>query len=164
MSITDNFKKNVVSWVTYDHKIDKATKAIQLAKNKKEELAVEILDYMKKNDLKDKELKISNSRLKYQTTNKVTPLTKKFISEALKEFLDKQSDDNEVKVKEAISIVYNPRRRMEICLGNYFENDELAIEAVEFIFSKRQKSEINKLKRKVYMEEMVISNDNLVSD
>ena len=164
MSVIGNFKTNVINWVTYDHKIEKASKAIQTAKEKKNELAEEILDYMNKNDLKDKELKISNNRLKYQTSNKITPLTKNFIAETLKEFLNNHFENPEEKTKEILAILYTPRRRMEICLADYFDNDELAIEAVDFIFSKRQKSKINKLKKKSQINEMVISNDNLESD
>jgi hypothetical protein len=45
---------------------------------------------------------------------------------------------------------------MEICFTECFEDEELAIEAVEFIFSQREKTTTNKIKRKVETEQMVI--------
>ena len=55
----------------------------------------------------------------YKITKKITPLTKKFILNSL---TDDLGDENEA--KEILKILYDPRKRMEVCLTNYFDDED----------------------------------------
>jgi hypothetical protein len=156
MSIPQTFKEDIKNWIENEIKIEKAKKAIKHIKNKQDGISVRIFNYVDKNNLKNKNLKFKNNLLKCQSVNKTDLLTKKIISERLKEFLKDRCDDPDTKTKDAVQTLYNQRRRMEICFSECFDNDELAIEAVEFIFSNRQNKTTNKIKRKVETEQMVI--------
>jgi len=156
MSVSQNFKEDIQQWIKYENKIEKAKKAIKYIKNQQTGLSNRIIIYIDENDLKDKELKCSNNLLKCQTVKKTQPLTKKLITEKLKDFLKDRLEDPDGKTKDAVKLLYDQRRRMEICFTECFEDEELAIEAVEFIFSQREKTTTNKIKRKVETEQMVI--------
>jgi hypothetical protein len=152
-NITTNFKSNVRDWVAYDHKIIKAKNAIKRVKDKQEQLGEGIIKFMSENSLKDKEIKIQNYRLKYKTSKKTTPLTKGFILQSLTEDLQ---DANEA--KEIVKILYNVRKRMEICLTNYFDDEKKATDLIDSIYAKREKTEVPVLRRRVDREEFTINN------
>jgi hypothetical protein len=147
MSVTDTFRINVRDWIAYDNKITKANSAIKRVKEKKETIATNIIQFMDANNLQKKEIKISNSRLQYKTTTKTSPLTRKFITEKLTEFLGNEKD-----AKEAAKRLYDVRRRMELCLTEYFEDEDKAIEAVEYLYKNRNKKVMTTIKRKIQRE------------
>ena len=151
--VTDDFRINVRDWVAYDNKIIKATNAIKRVKEKQTEIGSGILSFMNQNGLQRKEIKISNCRLQYKTTKKITPLTKKFILTSLTEDLN---DENEA--KEIVDILYDPKKRMEICLTHYFDNKEKAEELVNSIFDRRIYEEKTILKRKIQRVPVTIDN------
>jgi len=151
--VTDDFRIKVRDWVAYDNKIVKANNAIKRVKEKQQEIGSGILNFMDQNGLQKKEIKISNCRLQYKTTKKITPLTKKFILNSLIEDLG-----DEAEAKEIIKILYDPRKRMEICLTNYFEDEDRAIELVDSIFDKRVYAEKTVLKRKIQRVPVTIDN------
>jgi len=142
--VTDDFRIKVRDWVAYDNKIVKASNAIKRVKAKQEEIGTGILSFMESNGLQRKEIKINNCRLQYKATKKITPLTKKFILNSLIEELD-----DEVEAKEIVKILYDPRKRMEICLAHYFDDEDRAVELVNSIFDKRVYIEKTVLKRKI---------------
>lgn len=151
--VTDDFRIKVRDWVAYDNKIIKASNAIKRVKEKQTTIGSGILQFMNSNGLQKKEIKISNCRLQYKTTKKITPLTKKFILTSLIEELD---DENEA--KEIVKLLYDPRKRMEMCLKHYFDDEDRAEEIVNTIFDKRVYEEKTLLKRKIQRDPVTIDN------
>ena len=127
--VTDNFRVKVRDWIAYDNKIIKASNAIKRVKEKESEIGTGILSFMDHNGLQRKEIKINNCRLQYKTARKITPLTKKFILTSLTEELD---DEHEA--KEIVKILYDPRKRMEICLTHYFDDEDVLVNRNSFVF------------------------------
>ena len=142
--VTDDFRVKVRDWVAYDNKIVKASNAIKRVKEKQEEIGTGIINFMNSNGLQRKEIKINNYRLQYKATKKITPLTKNFILNSLIEELD-----NESEAKEIVKLLYNSRKRMEICLTHYLDDEDRAVEIVDSIFNKRVYVERTVLKRKI---------------
>lgn len=151
-TVTNNFKINVRDWVAYDNKIIKAKNAIKRVKNKQQQLGEGIIKFMSDNNLQKKEIKISNYRLQYKTSKKISPLTKKVILESLSNDLQ-----DEKEAKEIVKLLYNVRKRMEICLNDYFEDEEKAKELVDNIYNKRTKTDIPLLRRKIQREPVTIN-------
>lgn len=151
--VTDDFRIKVRDWVAYDNKILKANNAIKRVKEKQQEIGSGILNFMDHNGLQKKEIKINNCRLQYKKTKKITPLTKKFILNSLIEDLG-----DEAEAKEIVKILYDPRKRMEICLTDYFEDEDRAIELVNSIYDKRVYEEKTVLKRKIQRVPVTIDN------
>jgi len=144
MSVPVDFRTDVRDWVALDDKLSKAKKVIEKVKAKKNDISGNIVKFMKRNRLEKKEIKISNSRLKCGKCTKTTPLTKKFITECLTEFL---RDAHEA--KEAVKLMYTPKEKIKICLEYFFEDEEKAEEATEYIFSRRERTVSTTLRRKI---------------
>lgn len=152
-NVNNLFRTQVRDWVAYDDKIIKASNAIKRVKDKQSELGTGIISFMSNNGLQKKEIKISNCRLKYTTVRKITPLTKKFIKECLEKELSNENIANEI-----LSILYDPKKRMEICLSYYLNDNEKANEIVNSIFNERRYEEKTILKRKIQRTPLVIDN------
>ena len=159
--VTDEFRIKVRDWVAYDNKLASANSAIKRVKEKQLEIGSGIINFMNSHNLQRKEIKISNCRLQYKTVKKTTPLTKKFILSSLTEFL---ANDDEAECKEIVNILYNPRKRMEMCLSQYFDDEKKAIEAVDYIYSQRKCNEVPVLKRKIQRVPVTIDNGPISED
>ena len=142
-SVNDDFRINVRDWVAYDDKIVKAKNAIKRVQEKQSQIGSGIINFMDNNNLQKKEIKINNCRLQYKKQSKITPLTKKFILNSLTEYLD-----NEDEAKEIVKILYDIRKRMELCFIDHFNDEEKANEAIDYIFNQRKQEEITTIKRK----------------
>lgn len=144
MAVPGDFRTDVRDWIALDDKVSNAKKVIEKVKHKKNEISENIVNFMKTKGLEKKEIKISDSRLKCSTVTKTTPLTKNFVIGCLTEKFR-----NHQMAKELADILYNPKERMRIVLTDYFEDEEKANNAVEYIFSKREKTVLTTLRRKV---------------
>lgn len=151
--VTDDFRVKVRDWVAYDNKIVRAKNAIKRVQEKQIEIGSGIIEFMDSHNLQKKEIKISNCRLQYKKVKKITPLTKGFLLNSLTEEL---SDENEA--KEIIKILYDPKKRMEICLTNYFNDEDKAVELVNNIFDKRIYEEKIALRRKIQRDPVTVNN------
>lgn len=141
--VTSNFKTDVRDWVAFDNKIDKAKKVIEKVKEKRDDISQNIVEYMKTRNLEKKEIKIQETRLKCSTRTSQTPLTKKFISGCLTEFLRDQHE-----AKRACDIIYKPREKILACLTIFFNDEEKACEATDYIFNRRERTMVTKIIRK----------------
>jgi hypothetical protein len=151
MSVNDSFRKDVRKWVKLDDKVAKAKQVIKKVDEKKNDISDNIVKFLADNNLEKKEIKIANSKLKCSTRTVTTPLTKAFITGCLTEFIG-----NFDEAKEAVKLMYTPKEKIKICLEYFFDDEERAEEATEFIFSKRTKTVKKKIRREIEREEYVI--------
>ena len=159
MSVTEDFRIKVRDWVAYDNKIISANNAIKRVKEKKDEIGSGIIEFMDSNNMQKKEIKINNFRLQYKTIKKTTPLTKQFILQSLTDFLD-----NDEESKEIVDTLYNPRKRLEMCLAHYFKNEQKALQAVDYMYGQRKCNEVSVLRRKIQREPVTINNGPISED
>jgi hypothetical protein len=150
--LNEDFKTDVFDWFTLDDKIYKANKVIEKIKNEKDEIALEIVSFMKHKKLEKKEIKLGNNSLKCFVKTKTTPLTKKFVVGCLTEVLKDQN-----LAKEAGDFIYNQEKKMEACLTFFFNDSDKAKELKDYIFSRRQKKTFTNICRKKIRD--VVSND-----
>lgn len=143
MSVSEQFKTDVRDWIAYDNKIDKAVQAIKRVKDKKDQLQHNIVQYMNSKNLQGNEIKMNNVRLQYKQKKKTTPLTKKFIENALLQELDP------TEVRTILQVLYNPKKRLEICLSHILEDEYKAQELVNTIYNKRITTYSNIINKKV---------------
>ena len=89
-------------------------------------------------------------------------MTKRFILLSLNEYMEKNNEDTDC--TELINILYNSRKKMELCLGHYFNDDQKGIEIVNYIYDQRKCDEIAVLKRKVHRDPVTIDNGPISDD
>ena len=77
MSVPSDFRTDVRDWVALDDKLLKAKRVMEKVKSKKNDISSNITKFIEKNNFEKKDIKISNSRLKYRKTTKITPLSVK---------------------------------------------------------------------------------------
>jgi len=150
MSVSEQFKTDVRDWIAYDNKIDKATSAIKRVKDKKDQLQHNIVQYMNSQNLQGNEIKMSNVRLQYKQKKKISPLTKKFVESALLQELDPTD------VRSILQVLYNPKKRLEICLSHVLDDEYKAQELVNTIYNKRVTTYNNVINKKVHRTPLTI--------
>ena len=104
MSVSDNFKTNIKHWVDLDNKQKELRKkALQFGKEK-DKIQAGIIDYMSANKLEDKDLIISDGKLKYSYSKTSESISKGYIEQKLAIFLK-----NPQVAKEATEFIYSSR-------------------------------------------------------
>lgn len=106
MNISDQFKNNIKEWINHDNKEKRLKEEINDVKETKERLEEDILNYMERNNIEDREIIIeNNSKLKYSKMKVTETITKKLIIEKLTEYYK-----NENKAKEITDYIYSDRK------------------------------------------------------
>ena len=104
MPVSDIFKTNIKQWIECDNKQkDLRKKALHYGKEK-DKIQSGIIDYMSVNKLEDKELIISDGKLKYSSSKTSEPLSKSYIEQKLTMFLK-----NPQLAKDATEFLYSSR-------------------------------------------------------
>jgi len=131
MSVSEQFKTDVRDWIAYDNKIDKAENAIKRVKDKKYEIQKNIVHYMNTENLQGNEIKMSNVRLHYKEKKHITPITKNFLENTLSQELQPGE------VYNILKLLYDPKKRLEVCLSHVLGDEYKASELVKTIYEKR---------------------------
>jgi hypothetical protein len=106
------FIENIKLWVSYDNKIEEASKNIKNLRNDKTNLSNQITSYMDKNNIQDTIINISNGQnIKYCEQNVQSPLTYKFLEEVLNKYFHPHTE----KVPEIISFIKANRHVKKEC-------------------------------------------------
>jgi hypothetical protein len=92
-----NFIGNVQQWVAIDTQLKVISEKIRNIRNRKNELLREINDYVKKNDMQNTRIEISDGELRFYEKKEYSPLTYTYLENCLGEIIPDK--------KEAISIV-----------------------------------------------------------
>ncbi len=107
----DRFQNNIQKWVEVDNKLKKLNEEIRAYRNQKNELADQIHSVVETNNLNKAVIEISDGSLKFNTVKNTSPLTLKFISKCLSEFISNvDTVDNLLKyIKNQREIKYIPQ-------------------------------------------------------
>lgn len=104
MSVSDNFKNNIKHWVDLDNKQKELRKKVLEYGKEKNNIQAGIIDYMSTNKLEDKELIISDGKLKYSYSKTSESFSKSYIEQKLAIFLK-----NPQVAKDATEFLYSSR-------------------------------------------------------
>ena len=104
MSVSDNFKNNIKTWVELDNKQKELRRKALLYGKEKDKIQAGIIDYMSANKLEDKDLIISDGKLKYSYSKTSESISKGYIEKQLTIFLK-----NPKIAKEATEFIYSNR-------------------------------------------------------
>ena len=100
------FKENAKTWFQLDDDIQTLNQAIKERKKKKNELTLELLDFMEKYKIHD--LNTQNGHLKYQKTIRSQPVSKKYLISKLGDFFKNMNKSEKV-----VNFLYEGRDKKE---------------------------------------------------
>tara|TARA_A100001015_G_C14996722_1_gene716521 strand:+ start:1330 stop:1677 length:348 start_codon:yes stop_codon:yes gene_type:complete len=102
--MSNEFQKNIQSWVSIDNEIKNLNKNIKELRSSRNNLTQNIFLYAENNNLGNAVIQISDGKLKFQNVKQTSPLTFKLVEEVLDETFD-----NKEYVKEIIKKIKNKR-------------------------------------------------------
>jgi len=100
----DKFQNEIKEWVYLDSQSKALNDKLKEIKNKKNEIASEILDFVESNNLSTSTIKISDGKLKFIQNKQPPSLTLAFLENCLMDIFK-----NENKVKEIIEYIKSKR-------------------------------------------------------
>ena len=92
MSFEDNIKK----WVSYDNEIKQINEKLKQLREKKNNLSLDIFNYVNENNINDSVVKINDGKLKFTNVKVMQPLTYKFIEESLLEIINDKDNVKQI--------------------------------------------------------------------
>jgi hypothetical protein len=102
------FKNNIKEFIAIENELKVERAKIVELKNHKSRCENDILEYIRENNLKTKDIIINNDKLRYFVTRKVESITKGVIEERLSEYFG-----NKEKGKELTEYIFTTRRIIE---------------------------------------------------
>ena len=84
--INSNFKQNIIKYVNLDDKIREKEHELRKLRKYKESTSTDIIDYIIKNKIYESDIKIGNSKLRYQETKTKTGLGLNVIKMKLRDY------------------------------------------------------------------------------
>jgi len=104
----DNLKEYVSKLFDLEQEEEKMKRITSNLKKEKEQINNLIMDFMDKNNIKDKDIILGEKKITYSCSKTVETITKKLILDRLTQFLQ-----NEHTAKEAVSFIYSDRSSKE---------------------------------------------------
>ena len=89
-----SFEEKVKNWVSLDNKLKQLSDEIKILREKKNETELALIRYAEANNLSNKEIKISDGRLKFTTVNQAQAITFKYLDECLRKCI---KNDEQIK-------------------------------------------------------------------
>lgn len=89
-----SFEEKVKSWVSLDNKLKQLSDEIKILREKKNDMELALIRYAEANNLSNKEIKISDGRLKFTRVNQAQAITFKYLDECLKKCI---KNDEQIK-------------------------------------------------------------------
>ena len=86
-----SFESQLQQWVQLDNHLKQLNEKTKELREKKRSLENNITNYVETNNLSDKALKISDSRLKFSNTKVYEPLTYKYLEKSLNDVIKNES-------------------------------------------------------------------------
>ena len=107
--ITPDFVNDIKPWVALDDQLKQTQKIMTQIKKQKEQVGVEIKSYMEQNGIQDKDINLSDGKIKYYTSKQVSGMTRKYIESCLGTYF--KGDYN--KAREVTDFLYSNRETVE---------------------------------------------------
>jgi len=104
----DNLKEYVSKLFDLEQEEEKMKRITSNLKKEKEQINNLIMDFMDKNNIKDKDIILGEKKITYSCSKTAETITKKLILDRLTQFLQ-----NEHTAKEAVSFIYSDRSSKE---------------------------------------------------
>ena len=98
------FTQSIQAWVAVDNQIKKCQEEIKRQRTIRNELAESILTQVETSNMKHRDIKITDGRLRFQETRVVAPLTFRFLEKCLNECIPEEQH-----VKQIIKYIKNKR-------------------------------------------------------
>ena len=104
-----DFKEQVREWVATDNRIKKYNELIKQERNKRTNIADQILSYAETNNMQGSVIEITDGKLKFQNSRYVSPLNFKFVKKCLNDCLGNEESVNQIMkyIKEKRQVHYN---------------------------------------------------------
>jgi hypothetical protein len=96
MSVSEDFKHLIRLYVDLDDQIREANIALNILKQKKILFEERIIQYMEKNQIHDKAIKLSNGRIRYAMAKSSAPITKKYIYDRFMQYFHNPQQANDL--------------------------------------------------------------------
>lgn len=107
-NMSQELKNAIQKYVEIDNKMNKIKELNKSLKKERDNIDKYILNYMNENNMQNKNIILSDGKLRYVTTKSSESITKKYIQAKLGEFFN----DKE-KAKEATDYIYDTRSQTE---------------------------------------------------
>ena len=117
----ENLKEYVNKLLELEQEEEKMKRISGNIKKEKDQINTLIMDFMDKNNIKDKDIILGEKKITYACSKTVESITKKLILERLTQFLQ-----NEHTAKEALNFIYSDRSNKEkyyLKISNLKKND-----------------------------------------
>lgn len=96
MSVSEDFKHLIRLYVDLDDQIREANIAMNILKQKKLLFEERIIQYMEKNQIHDKAIKLNNGKIRYATVRSSAPITKKYIYDRFVQYFHNPQQANDL--------------------------------------------------------------------
>ena len=105
-----NFEEKVKSWVLLDNKLKQLSDEIKVLREKKNDTEIALVRYAEANNLSNKEIKISDGRLKFATVKQAQAITFKYLEDCLKKCIKNEDQIKTIMnyIKDSREIKYVP--------------------------------------------------------
>ena len=106
--MSQELKNAIQKYVEIDNKMNKIKELNKSLKKERDGIDKFILNYMNENNMQNKNIILSDGKLRYVTTKTSESITKKYIQAKLSEFFN-----NKEKAKEITDYIYDTRNQTE---------------------------------------------------
>jgi hypothetical protein len=96
MSVSEDFKNLIRMYVELDDQIREANAAMNILKQKKILFEERIMQYMERNELHDKAIKLNNGKIRYTVSKISAPITKKYVYDRFIQYLQNSQQANDL--------------------------------------------------------------------
>jgi hypothetical protein len=86
VNLTTNTKKNIINFIKLDDKIKENEKLIKKLKKEQKKLSEYLINYIQEKDIKNLDIKVGNSKIRYIENHTKTGLSQQFLKEKIKEY------------------------------------------------------------------------------
>ena len=94
--VNNEFVSNIKQWVEYDNKINTLNKELKSLREERNKTADIISRYIEVNNLEKTKFNLNDGYIKYSKTYQTAPLTMKYLSQTLNEFLHEDELVNDI--------------------------------------------------------------------
>mgnify|MGYP006200232133 FL=1 len=108
-NISQTFINDIKQWVTLDDQLKQTSKLVKQIKKKKNEVGLEIQGYMEQNEIQDKDINLSDGKIKYYVSKRTCGMSKKYIENSLMLYYN----GDLTKAREVTNYIYANRESKE---------------------------------------------------